>query len=67
MSGDMQLVPEMGELVWSVLSLLVLLGLIGGLVLAVVVISWRASGRDEALRRIEQRLDRLEQGRADGE
>lgn len=67
MGGDMQLMPDMAELVWSLMSLLVLLGLIGGLVLAVVVISWRASGRDEALRRIEHRLDRLEQGGADGE
>lgn len=67
MGGVMQLMPDMAELVWSLMSLLVLLGLIGGLVLAVVVISWRASGRDEALRRIEHRLDRLEQGGADGE
>lgn len=67
MGGVMQLMPDMAELVWSLVSLLVLLGLIGGLVLAVVVISWRASGRDEALRRIEHRLDRLEQGGADGE
>lgn len=53
--------PDAAELVWGVLSLLILLALAAVVVSVVLLATRKRKGRDEVLARIDARLARLEQ------
>lgn len=57
---DLQLLPDSAELIWGVVAFLILLGLLVGILSLVVSASRGRRTQEERMKRLEERLDRID-------